>query len=188
MQDTSTLKESTLNSLNDIFKTSMEAIPNIIGAILVLIIDWFITKIIIYLLRKLLKVTHVEKLTSLFNDKKIFGSAKLKFDIGNVIVTLVKIILYLVILIVVSDILNWTVISAEIGNLLRYLPKLISAVVIFTIGLYIANLIRTAIKGLFDSFDLIGGQAGKQYRLLYYGCISYDYSLEPGRYRYRNNY
>ena len=54
--------------------------------------------------------------------------------------------------------MSWTIVSEEIGNLLRYLPKLFSAIALFMVGLYIANFVKKAIQGLFESFDLSGSK------------------------------
>ncbi|MEP3444340.1 MAG: hypothetical protein ABJN53_06070, partial [Flavobacteriaceae bacterium] len=62
----------------------------------------------------------------------------------------------LVFLIVAADILSWEIISTEIGNLLRYLPRLFSALALMMIGLYIGNFIKTTVKKLFDSLEFGG--------------------------------
>jgi small-conductance mechanosensitive channel len=54
--------------------------------------------------------------------------------------------------------MNWEVVSKEIGNLLRYLPRLFSAIALFMIGIYIARFVKNAIKGFYESFDLSGSK------------------------------
>jgi len=51
-----------------------------------------------------------------------------------------------------------TVISQEIANLLRYLPVLLSAMVIFMIGMFAAKLIKKAIISVFDSMGVGGSK------------------------------
>ena len=69
-----------------------------------------------------------------------------------------KWILYVVLIVMVSDALNLTMISKQISNLLAYLPKLFAALVIFIIGLILANFLRKSIKSFFDSMDLSGSK------------------------------
>lgn len=149
-------KDISLNSLNEIIKDIAQALPQIFGAILVLIFGWIFTKVILYLVKKILKVLKTDNLSEIINNKMLLG--KNKIDLIKIITGFVKWVLYLVLLIIVSDILDWKIISTEIGNLLRYLPKLFGALIIFMIGLYIANFLRNAIKGLFESFDLMGSK------------------------------
>lgn len=158
METISKWKDLTFDSLTQMGKNVADVIPNIIGAILVLILGWLITKIVIIILKRILKLTKVDRLTKLINEKDIFGTTDIKFNVSGVILGFVKWILLLVFLIVASDIMDWRIVSLEIGNLLRYLPKLFSAIALLMIGLYIANFLKKAILGLFESFDLAGSK------------------------------
>jgi len=59
---------------------------------------------------------------------------------------------------VAADIMDWNIVSTEIGNLLRYLPKLFSGIILFIFGIYIATLIKKAISTLFGSMGLNGAK------------------------------
>jgi hypothetical protein len=54
--------------------------------------------------------------------------------------------------------MQWSIISVEISNLLRYLPLLFSAITLFMIGIYVANFVRKAIYGLFSSLSMSGAK------------------------------
>ncbi len=151
-------KDLTLSALEKMGGDIASTLPNIVGAILVLILGWLITRIIAYILKKLLKVARVDRLTDKINETDIFGKTDIKFTVSKVIISFVKWILFLVFLIVAADIMNWEIVSTEIGNLMRYLPKLFSAMALFMIGIYIATFIRKAIKGLFESFEFSGSK------------------------------
>jgi len=151
-------KQLTFNSLNEMGIDIMQAVPKILGALLILIIGWGISKIAVFVLKKVLKFAKVDKLTDLINEKDLFGKTNFQFNVTNVIVGFVKWLLLLIFLIIAADIMSWDIVSIEIGNLLRYLPKLFSAIALFMVGIYVANFVKNAIKGLFDSFDLIGSR------------------------------
>jgi len=151
-------KKLTFESLTAMGEKIMSALPNIIGAILILIIGWLITKTVIYILGKLLKVAKLDKLTEKVNKLNLFGNANLDFNITKTILIFVKWILFLVFLIIASDIMNWTIVSVEIGNLLRYLPRLFSAIALFMIGIYVAKFVRNGINAFYKSFDLNGAK------------------------------
>ncbi len=156
MDNITAWSELTLSSLKAMGEKIMSTLPNILGAIIILIVGWLVSKIVVYLLKKLLKLARVEKVTEKLNEHKVLGDTKINFSITNVIVIFVKWILFLVFLIVAADIMNWDVVSVEIGNLLGYLPKLFSAIALFMIGMYIAKFVKNAIHGFYDSFDLAG--------------------------------
>ncbi|WP_420602500.1 mechanosensitive ion channel family protein [Flagellimonas sp.] len=149
-------KNLTFDSLAAMGRDVALALPKIIGAIIILIIGWLITKIILFVLGKILKLAKVDTLSEKINEMDLFGKADFKINIIKVILGFVKWLLLLVFLIVAADILSWEIISTEIGNLLRYLPRLFSALALMMIGLYIGNFIKTTVKKLFDSLEFGG--------------------------------
>jgi hypothetical protein len=157
METISDIKNLTMTSLNQMAMNIAEAAPKVLFAILILMIGWLITKLITFLLKRTLKFSKVDRLTEIINEKNLFGKTDLKFNVTSVIVGFVKWLLFLVFLIIASDVMNWKIVSEEIGKLLSYLPRLFSAIALFMIGLYIASFIKKAVKGLFESFDLQGG-------------------------------
>ena len=55
--------------------------------------------------------------------------------------------LLLVVIITAADTVGWTAVSTEISKLLGYLPRLLSALVFFVVGSYIASFIRDLVRG-----------------------------------------
>ena len=148
----------TVESLKTMGTDIASTLPNIVGAIVVLILGWLITKIVAFLLNKVLRLAKIDRLTDKINESDLFGKTDIKFKVSKVIVSFVKWMLFLVFLIVAADVMNWQIVSTEIGNLVRYLPRLFSAMALFLIGLYIATFIKKAISGLFESFEFSGAK------------------------------
>nr|WP_299074671.1 mechanosensitive ion channel domain-containing protein [uncultured Allomuricauda sp.] len=149
-------KNLTFDSLTAMGRDVASALPKIIGAIIILIVGWLVTKIVLFILGKILKLAKLDKLSDKINEMDLFGKGDFKINIIKVILGFVKWLLLLVFLIVAADILSWEIISTEIGNLLRYLPRLFSALALMMIGLYIGNFIKTTVKKLFDSLEFGG--------------------------------
>jgi hypothetical protein len=147
-----------VGSLKAMTNEIAQVIPNLLGAIAIIIIGWLFTKLIVGIVRKALKLAKADKLDDKINDIEIFEGKKLHFDVIKIITKFVKWIMYIMILIIVTDILNLTIVSTEIKNFLAYLPQLFSALIIFTIGLLLANFIKKAIKSFFESMDLSGSK------------------------------
>ncbi|WP_299215138.1 mechanosensitive ion channel domain-containing protein [uncultured Dokdonia sp.] len=148
----------TFQSLKAMGEKIVTALPDILGAIIILFLGWLITKFIVYLIKKVLKIARVDKLTQKLNDLKVFGNSKIKFNITKIVTVFVKWIMMLVFLIIAADIMNWEIVSLEIGNLLRYLPRLFSAIALFMVGIYIAKFVKKAIQGFYETFDLAGSK------------------------------
>ncbi|MEE9362858.1 MAG: mechanosensitive ion channel domain-containing protein [Cellulophaga sp.] len=158
METISEWKILILESLQNMGDAIASILPSLIGAVVILIGGWLITKVILSILRKILSVTKIDKLTDKINETGAFGTTDVKFKVSKVILGFVKLILFLVFLIIAVDIMKWDIVSVEIGNLLRYLPKLFSAVALIMIGLYVATYIRKGVQSLFESFALGGAK------------------------------
>lgn len=160
-------KSDTLETINSLFYKIGEGIISFLYAILVLVIGWLITKLIVFILEKALRVSKIESLSDKLNEAEIFGKPTVKLNFITIITSFVKWILLLVFFIIAADVMQWKIISVEISNLLRYLPRLFSAIVLFMVGIYIANFVKKAIYGLFQSIGLSGAKMISS--LVFYG-------------------
>jgi hypothetical protein len=147
-----------LKSLTNIWFEITKIFPNIIGAFIVLVIGWIATKLVVKIIKKLLKVVKANKLDDKLNDIEIIESKKLNFDTVKVVSNIVKYLMYIIIFVTASDIMGLDIITEQISNLLSYIPQLLSAIVIFVVGLLFANFVKNGLKSLFESMDLSGGK------------------------------
>ncbi|MGZ0017246.1 mechanosensitive ion channel family protein [Yeosuana sp. AK3] len=151
-------KALAIESVKTMWLEITKIFPSIIGTIIVLLIGWVVTKLVVKVLKKALKLAKANKLDDTLNEIEIVEGKTLKFDTIKIITTFVKWMMYVMLLIIASDIMNLTMISEQISNLLGYLPQLFSAFIIFTGGLILANVVKKGIKSFFDSMDLSGGK------------------------------
>lgn len=131
---------------------------SILKAFLVLLLGWFLVKLVIRLLKRALRFAKIDDLAKKLNDIEIFEGKKLNVNMSKIILTFVKWSCLLILIIVVSEMMGLTIVSEEIGNLLSYLPQLLSAAAIFVIGLFIANFVKKSIQTFFKSFELSGSK------------------------------
>lgn len=158
MDKLSEYKSIMMDSLSSMWLEITKIFPNIIGALIVVIFGWLVTKIIVKVIKKALKLAKVEKLDEKINEIEIVEGKNLNFDTVNVISKFVKFIMYVMILTMASDILNLKIISEQISDFLGYIPQLFVALVIFMLGLLFANFVKNGLKSLFESMDLSGGK------------------------------
>jgi hypothetical protein len=151
-------KNIAMESLSTMWLEMTKIIPSIIGALFVLLLGWLITKLVVRLIKKALKLAKANKLDDKLNEIEIFEGKQLHFDTIKVVSTFFKWMIYVMLLIIVSDILNLKIISEQISNFLAYLPQLFVGLIIFTLGLLFANFVKKALRSFFDSMDLSGGK------------------------------
>ncbi|GAA4241094.1 hypothetical protein KO504_03010 [Winogradskyella psychrotolerans] len=158
MEKMTEFKDIATQSLTTMWLEITKIFPNIIGALIVLIIGWIVTKLIVKLIKKVLKLAKVNKLDDKLNEIEILEGKKLNFDTVKIVSSFVKWLMYIVLLITASDIMGLEIISNQVSALLAYLPQLFAALVIFILGLLFANFVKNGLKSLFESMDLSGGK------------------------------
>ncbi|WP_158841341.1 mechanosensitive ion channel family protein [Polaribacter sp. L3A8] len=150
-------KEISINSFNNLFEVITELLPNIIGAILILFVGWLTNKVIAFFLKKVLKLIKIDALSDRINQKGVLGREIRNLDVSKIILLFIKCTLFLITITLAFEILELQTISSVISDLLLYLPKLFGAIVLFILGLYIANFIKSSLNKVFESFDIMGG-------------------------------
>ncbi len=158
MEKITNFKDSAMQSLSAMWPEVSAFVLKALGAIVILIIGWLMTKLIIKAVRKILKLAKANKLDDRLNDIEIIEGKKLNFDTIKIVSKFVKWIMYIILLIMVSDTLGLEIISNKISELLSYLPQLFTALVIFILGLLFANFIKNSLRSLFESMDLSGSK------------------------------
>lgn len=143
--------------LQNLWDSFVAFLPQLLKGIAFIIIGWLFIKIVLYIIKKALKLTNIDSLPEKLNVDEILGNSTLKIQPTKIIVTSIKWILIFVFIIVASELLGLRMISEQLSNLIAYLPKLISALVIFAVGIYVANMAKKAISSMFSSLELTGG-------------------------------
>jgi len=156
-QLTSLKTEFDFSFLQNLWYSFVAFLPQVLKGILFLIVGWLLIKFILFLIKKALGFTNIDVLPEKLNVDEILGESSLKIQPTKIILSTVKWILILVFVIVGSELLGLRMVSEQLSNIIGYLPKLISALLLFAIGVYIANMVKKALIGMFKSLELTGG-------------------------------
>jgi hypothetical protein len=143
--------------LQNLWDSIVGFLPQLLKGLAFLIFGWIFIKITLYIIKKALGFTNIDSLPEKLNVDEVFGNSSIKIQPTKVIVTSIKWILIFIFIIIASELLGLRMVSEQLGNLIAYLPKLISALVIFAVGVYVANMVKKAISSMFSSLELSGG-------------------------------
>ncbi|MCL5130290.1 MULTISPECIES: mechanosensitive ion channel domain-containing protein [unclassified Algibacter] len=152
------LVDSLKESLSTIWESIVDVLPTIAGAIIGIIIGILIIKLVVNIIRKSLKFVKADKLDDKLNEIDLFGDKKIQFNVIDIVAKFVKWMLYIILVMIVTDLLNLTMISDGIKSVIGYMPKLITALAIFVIGLLFANFVKKSLQSFFESMELSGGK------------------------------
>lgn len=128
------------------------AVPKLIGAVLLFVVGWLVAKIVSAALRKALEVTKIDAFAEKLKDLDFLSGFTLKPS-----VMLSQVVFYILLLFfisAVSETLGMAVVSNQVASLINYIPKLLSAVVVFLGGALLANLLKEAVGTAAKSLNI----------------------------------
>ena len=134
------------------------AIPLILGAILILLLGWLFARIISGVIHRILKAIKFDKLADRIKATQLLEKANIKLTPSAIIGKFIYWILMLLVVTTAADTLGWTTVSEEISKLLSYLPNLLSAIIFFTVGVYIATFVRDVIQSTTKTLGISTGR------------------------------
>jgi len=145
-------------SLETIWIQTAKAFPKIFGAIVGILIALFIIKLVVKLFRKALTLIKADKLDEKLEQLDLFGDKKIEIKIIDILAKVLKWILYLFLLLIITDLFKLNMVSDGLKSILAYLPKLFVAILIFVVGLFFANFVKKSLQSFFESMDLSGSK------------------------------
>jgi len=150
------LNETTMPFLQNLWYQFLAFLPKLLLAVVFVLIAWIVLKIVSFILKKLLKLSKIDTLTTKLNEAQLFGKNDYKVVPSKIVLKFVRFILLLIFTIIASEMLGLVIVSEGIGNFIAYLPILISALLIFVIGVYLASVVKNAIVNTFKSLEISG--------------------------------
>lgn len=119
----------------------IDFLPNLLGAMLILLFGWIVAKLAEKVLSKILKTIGLDQFAEGRGIMGILHDVGIKRRFSELASRLVYWILLILFLVPALEALKLTYISQLIGNFVSYLPNLIAAILIFLIGMAIAKVL-----------------------------------------------
>ena len=119
-------KEMISNTFSGMMDSMTEIIPKLLAALLIIAVGLLLTKLIVSIVKKGLKIVKADKLDDKLNEIELFEDKKLEFNIIKIIAKFIKWVCYIFLLIIVAEVLNLSIVTQEISKLLAYLPQLLT--------------------------------------------------------------
>ncbi|MBK7871143.1 MAG: mechanosensitive ion channel [Saprospiraceae bacterium] len=129
-------------------------IPNFFLALIVFLIGWIISKLVAKFVRKLLKTVGADKLAERLNEIEIIHKSKLKIVPSVLLSKILYYILLFIFIFAATDVLGMEAVSNLMGDLLNYLPNLISAFLVLVIGIFFADFIKNIVLTACNSLGI----------------------------------
>lgn len=151
-----------LQALSESFSRFGQAIadflPVVVSALIVLIIGWIIAKIFARIVSKALRAVKFDVLIEKAGFNQVLHRIKPDLTGSAVVGRICYWIVFLVFFMAAANILGWSALNNGIHALMAYLPTLGVALLIFFIGVYAANLVRSAVHTAAQSIGISGAK------------------------------
>lgn len=132
-------------SFQQMASTVVSYIPNVVGALVILIAGWLIGRVIQGAARRIMRWTKIEDLLGKSRLDETLREAEIKTTTADLICKLVYWIVFVVFLIAAADTLGLGVVRTKLADFVGYIPNVIAAVLILAFGAYIARIVRDAL-------------------------------------------
>lgn len=143
--DISSWGDAVFLALSNALNTFLNAIPQVIGALLIIVIGWIIAGALARLVSELLRRAGADRV---FAERggEVYGPQSTRIKPSNVAGELVKWLIRLVFLVAAANVLGMTEVSDLLNQVLLWIPNLIVAAVILLIAPLLARFVRGAIE------------------------------------------
>ncbi|MGQ0609250.1 MAG: mechanosensitive ion channel family protein [Chloroflexota bacterium] len=164
METVQNMGDAVLLSVTEALQNFLGFLPQLIGAIIILVLGWIIAGLLAGLVEKVLKTVGFERAAESTGIAGFVKQAGSDWTVSKVVAEIVKWFIRLIALQAAASILGMTQISEIINSILLWLPNLIVALAIVVLGAFLANFVSKVVRGTvgkmgFDNPDLIANIA-----------------------------
>lgn len=156
MDKIQTVGQNFWDAFNSMWHKIFETLPGILIALVIMLIGILVARSLSYLVSKAVQLSKFEKFTSRALGRDVSQKNETGWNLAQIAKKAVYWTVILLFAVFASETLGWEVVTQEISNLIAYLPRLFSAILIFIIGLYVAGFVRKAIS---TGINSVGVQA-----------------------------
>ncbi len=146
--------QSLVNAMSALWQKFANFIPNLVGALVIVIIGFLVARLLDALLSRLLAKLGLDRLMQGTGINKIMARAGIRIPVSALVGKVVYWFVLLVFLVTALESLGLERISATLDMLALYVPKVLSAALVLLAGILLAQLLNTVVAGAADGVGL----------------------------------
>jgi hypothetical protein len=143
-----TIQEQVMNSGQLLWDRLAMFLPNLIAAIILLILGWLVGNLVGQLIRKVLEAVQIDRLADRLGMDRLSGQVGRRLSLSGLGAWLVKWFVIIAAFVAATDILNMHQVSDFLyTQVIPYFGNVIVAVIILVIGVVAANFLSEVVRG-----------------------------------------
>lgn len=142
------------DGLGTLWDRLMGFIPNLVAGILILLLGYFVSRLLAGFVRRVTRRVGIDKTTADAGIQEMLGASGVSIEPSELIARMVFLFSMLIFVVTAADSLGLDAISATIDTFILFLPKVVAALIIALLGLYFAQLLRDAVNKMTESLSV----------------------------------
>src|SRR5918912_1311631 len=133
--------------LQDAIGVFLSYIPQLIGAIIILIVGYIVAKVLQAVVGRVLEAIGFDRWMERGGIKQFFDRAQSRETPHSILGKLVFWFVFIIALTMAADALGIPQVSAVLGQLIAYIPQIIAAILILILAALLANFLAGIVRG-----------------------------------------
>jgi len=135
-----------VDPIREMLTRIMAYLPVLLGALIILIVGWIVAKIIRSIVNGVLKVVRFDALADKAGISEVLRKGDLKITARKVLSDLVYWLIIIMVLVMVANALGLPKASDVLSNLFAYVPKVIAALLILVVAMFLASFVSGIVR------------------------------------------
>lgn len=148
------ISDTVVFSLEDVWLSFLSYVPNVVAALIIVILGWIVATVLSDIVRRLVRFTGIDSAINRTQINERLGWSDRYHLLSGIIGTITKWLILIATLMAAADILNMPQITLFLQEILFYIPQVIVAVIILTVGIIAANFVATFLEKAFTASKL----------------------------------
>lgn len=168
------LGETAAVVLENVAVSMVYFLPQLLAAFLVLILGLILGNWLKTLIKHFFRALKFEKITRNTGIERFLNRAEIRLKVEEIVGETARLLVGYIFLMAALNVVGLETVAQFLNTILGYFPRLISALLIFLVGVVIAGLVESVIKGAIISFDMITARlVGKiaSYTVMIFGAL-----------------
>lgn len=132
-------------SANEFWEAVGSFLPSLVGAILLILLGALVAKLAEKLVRKAFKTINIGQLQKNKAVKKTLDETELNIDVANLVARITFWVVIIIFALAATEVLGLNALRDTMQDLLAYLPSVLAAVIVLTVTIAGARLLRDAL-------------------------------------------
>lgn len=144
--DTSTnFTDAVVNSMTDLYTSVIEVLPDILGALIIIIVGFLVAPILGGIVKRLIDIMKIDTFAEKAGLFNLVGGYFKKPSISLFFGKIVKWFIIIGFFMAAAEVLDWTQVTSFLNEVMLYIPNVFIASLIIVIGLLVAKFVEEVV-------------------------------------------